>query len=192
VILAEHLHNVDRHWAVLAVGEAERDRGLKVADARLVKQAVGHQMFIDFPENDFDDELLHRLAMAYEMAAIEGLDAFLNPTSDDEELRKQCSAGAWRAFEIRRLFTLPENEIERISHLLHLSALAYCGDRWSDLRRWYNENEKSKQPGTVVCSIACSNAGFGFSAKRDGMIWTVSGKSLPACVKTRSNMRLVP
>ena len=83
--------------SVLAVGEAERDRGLKVADARLVKQAVGHQMLIDFPENDFDDELLHRLAMAYEMAAIEGLDAFMNPTSNDEKLRKQCSAGAWLA-----------------------------------------------------------------------------------------------
>jgi len=133
----------------MAVGEAERDRGLKVANARLVKQAVGQQMLIDFSEDGGDDELLHRLAMAYEMAAIEGLDAFLNPTSDDEELRKQCSAGAWRAFEIRRLFTLPENEIERISHLLHLSALAYCGDRWSDLRRWYNENEKSIQVPSV-------------------------------------------
>ncbi len=143
MIREQDLHNVDRHWAVVAVGEAERDRGLKVADARLVKQAVGQQMLIDFPENGFDDELLRRLAMAYEMAAIEGLDAFLNPTSDDEELRRQCSAGAWRAFEIRRLLALPENEIERISHLLHLSALAYCGDRWSDLRRWYNENEKT-------------------------------------------------
>lgn len=142
MIREQDLHNVDRHWAVLAIGEDQRDRGLKVADARLVKQAVGHQIAIDFPENEFDDELLHRLAMAYEMAAIEGLDAFLNPTSDDEELRRQCTAGAWRAFEIRRLLPLPENEIERISHLLHLSALAYCGDRWSDLRRWYNENEK--------------------------------------------------
>ena len=149
MIREQDLHNVDRHWAVLAVGEAERDRGLKVADARLVKQAVGQQMHIDFPEDGGDDELLHRLAMAYEMAAIEGLDAFLNPTSDDEELRKQCSAGAWRAFEIRRLLMLPENEIERISHLLHLSALAYCGDRWSDLRRWYNENEKSIQVPSV-------------------------------------------
>ncbi|MBW2739158.1 MAG: hypothetical protein JRE64_10000, partial [Deltaproteobacteria bacterium] len=62
MILAEHLHNVDHHWAVLAVGEAERDRGLKVANARLVKQAVGQQMLIDFPENGGDDELLHRLA----------------------------------------------------------------------------------------------------------------------------------
>ncbi len=35
------LQRVDSHWAVLAVGERERDRGLEVANTRLVKQAVG-------------------------------------------------------------------------------------------------------------------------------------------------------
>ena len=135
------LQRVDAHWAVLAVGEAGRDRGLAVANARLVKQAVGQQMHIDFPERNTDDDLLRRLAMAYEMAAIEGLRAFLNPVFDEKELREQCAAGAWRVFELRRLFRLPEKEEERILHILHLSALAYCGDRWSDLRRWYNENE---------------------------------------------------
>ena len=135
------LQRVDAHWAVLAVGEADRDRGLAVANARLVKQAVGQQMHIDFPERNTDDDLLRRLAMAYEMAAIEGLRAFLNPVFDEKELREQCAAGAWRVFELRRLFRLPEKEEERIFHILHLSALAYCGDRWSDLRRWYNENE---------------------------------------------------
>ena len=135
------LQRVDTHWAVLAVGEAERDRGLAVANARLVQQALGQQIHIDFPERDTDDDLLRRLAMAYEMAAIEGLRAFLNPAFDDKGLREQCAAGAWRAFELRRLFRLPEKAEERIFHILHLSALAYCGDRWSDLRRWYNENE---------------------------------------------------
>ena len=135
------LQQVDAHWAILAVGEAERNRGLEVANARLVKQAIGQQMDIDFPEQVTDDDLLRRLAMAYEMAAIEGLPAFLNPAFDDKDLREQCAAGAWRAFELRRLFRLPEKEEERIFHILHLSALAYCGDRWSDLRRWYNEHE---------------------------------------------------
>lgn len=139
----DSLRKVDNHWAVLAVGEVERDRGLKVADARLVKHAVGRQMQIDFAETDYDSDLLRRLAMAYEMAAIEGLGAVLNPTSTDDELRQQCVAGAWRAFEIRRLFNLPEQNEASIFHILHLSALAYCGDRWSDLRRWYNESEQN-------------------------------------------------
>ena len=61
--------------------------------------AVGQQMHIDFPERNTDDDLLRRLAMAYEMAAIEGLRAVLNPVFDEKELREQCAAGAWRVFE---------------------------------------------------------------------------------------------
>jgi replicative superfamily II helicase len=143
------LQKIDTHWAVLAVGESASERGLKIADARLVKKAIGLQMQIDFIESDSDTDLLNRLAMAYEMAAIEGLAAFLNPTSD-ENLREQCAAGAWRAFEIRRLLDIPEQEEERVFHILHLSALAYCGDRWSDLRRWYNENQSFIQVPSVA------------------------------------------
>ena len=149
----QDLENIDSHWAVMAIGEDERDRGLKVANARLVKKAVGQQMLINFPENGFDDELLHRLAMAYEMAAIEGLNEYINPASETENLRRQCMAGAWRTFEIRRLFALPEDDIERIFHILHLSALAYCGDRWSDLRRWYNENSGAIQVPSVAKAL---------------------------------------
>jgi len=61
------LQPVDAHWAVVAVGEAERERGLAVANARLVKQALGQQIRIDFPERDTDDDVVRRLAMAYEM-----------------------------------------------------------------------------------------------------------------------------
>ncbi len=137
------LKQVDSHWAVMAVGAPGRDRGLEVADARLVKQAIGQQLILDFRDERTDDDLLRRLAMAYELAAIEGLNAFNNPASEDVGLRQQCAAGAWRAFEIRRVFTVPREDRPRMLHILHLSALAYCGDRWSDLRRWYNENESS-------------------------------------------------
>ncbi|HWQ96233.1 MAG TPA: DEAD/DEAH box helicase, partial [Candidatus Methylomirabilis sp.] len=150
IVNDDSLRKVDSHWAILAVGEAERNRGLKVADARLVKQAVGRQMYIDFAEIDNDSDLLRRLSMAYEMAAIEGLKAVLNPTDPNHELRQQCAAGAWRAFDICRLFNLPEQTEESIFHILHLSALAYCGDRWSDLRRWYNENEQNLPKPSVA------------------------------------------
>jgi len=144
----ESLQQIDNHWAVLAVGEAERDRVLKVANARLVKSAVGRQMQIDFKENNSDSELLGRTAMAYELAAIEGLNAVLNPLHDEknDRLRIQCASGAWRAFELRRLLVIPDRTEERIFHILHLSCLAYCGDRWTDLRRWYSENNKDVQP----------------------------------------------
>jgi replicative superfamily II helicase len=134
------LSRLDNHWAVKTVVEVERENVFTIANARLVKQAIGNQIKIDYTENQADNDLLRRLAMAYELAAVEGLSAFLNPASKDVELREQCVAGAWRAFELRRLFLLPEKDEEMIYHILHLSALAYCGDRWSDLRRWYKEN----------------------------------------------------
>lgn len=139
----ETLVRVDNHWAVLAIGSAERDRGLEVANSRLVAKAVGRQMRLSFDERPSDADLLERLALAYEMAAIEGLPAFLNLSQADDELRKQCIAGASRAFELRRLFAVPELITERIFHVLHLAALAYCGDRWSDVRRWFSENPES-------------------------------------------------
>src|SRR5262249_17958422 len=53
-------------------------------------------------------------------------------------------------FELRRLFDLPDSDEERIYHVLHLSALAYCGDRWSDLRRWYSENSAAVEIPSVA------------------------------------------
>ena len=139
-LLKEHLDQVDNHWSVLAIGSAERDRGLTLADARLVRKSIGRQMHLSTDAHPGDDDLLQRLAMAYEMAAIEGLSAFVTLSSVEDSLRNQCVAGASRTFELRRLFEVPERVEERLFHVLHLSALAYCGDRWSDIRRWYAEN----------------------------------------------------
>lgn len=134
------LERVDAHWAVQAVGETQQKYGLELANRLLVDKALGQQIHFHFEHQNSEDDLLGRLAMAYEMAAIEGLSDFLNPTSDASELREQCAAGAYRAFEIRRHFSLPDADEQKVFYILHLSALAYCGDRWSDLRRWYNEN----------------------------------------------------
>jgi superfamily II DNA/RNA helicase len=136
----ESLAKVDQHWAVQAVGENERKRGLDLANVRLVNKAIGEQLTLNVatPRHG-DDDLLSRLALAYEMAAIEGLEAFLNSTSGDKALSEQCAAGAWRAFEIGRMVPPPQGTERRVLHLLHLSSLAYCGDRWTDLRRWYHD-----------------------------------------------------
>ena len=139
-VTTESLAKVDQHWAVRAIGEAESNRGLELANVRLVAKAMGEQLTLDVADSrPGDDDLLSRLSLAYEMAAIEGLDAFMNSTSGDAHLREQCAAGAWRAFEIGRMLRSPAETHRRVLHLLHLSALAYCGDRWTDLRRWYRD-----------------------------------------------------
>lgn len=144
------LERIDKHWAVQAVGDEHIKQGLELANQLLVDKAVGSQIHFNFSFSEKDYELLDRLSMAYEMAAIEGLNDFLNTTSTNQGLREQCASGAYRAFEIRRLFKLPVADEQKIFHVLHLSALAYCGDRWTDLRRWYKENDHEFQIPSVA------------------------------------------
>lgn len=134
------LERINQHWAIQAIGEEQIKKASGLANCLLVEKAVGAQIHFNYTFSQSDYELLDKVSMAYEMAAIEGLNDFLNPTSSDNGLREQCASGAYRAFEIRRLFKIPATDEQRIFHILHLSSLAYCGDRWTDLRRWYNEN----------------------------------------------------
>lgn len=152
LVTEEALERVDNHWAVLAVGKRQRNRGLKVAQARLVRTATGRQMELVFREKATDEELLSRLALAYEVVAAEGLNDLLFPESspESEMRRQQAHAGAWRAFELKRHLRIPAGTEERIFHVLHLAALAYCGDRWSDLRRWLKEHGEAAQTPSVA------------------------------------------
>ena len=117
------LERIDQHWAIQAIGSEEIKRALELSNRQLVQNAVGGQIHFNYKFTLSDYELLDRVSMAYEMAAIEGLNDFLSPTSTDKELREQCASGAYRAFEIRRLFELPVIDEQRIFHILHLSSL---------------------------------------------------------------------
>jgi replicative superfamily II helicase len=138
------------HWALSAIGEDERVRASELVNERLVRRAVGRQIDFAFDEAESDETLLDRVALAYEMAAIEGLDALSRPSGGEDALRDQATAASHHAFDIRRLADIPEGTEARIFHVLQLSALAYCGDRWSDLRRWFKENA----PAIAVPTVA--------------------------------------
>jgi replicative superfamily II helicase len=143
ILLQEHLAALEHHWAVAAISESSRERAHDVANYRLVKNAVGGQLRLQFKEREPDEALIVRLAMAYEVAAAEGLDALLHHTTEERKaLAIQAQAGAFRAFELRRTLPIPTETTERIFHVLHLASLAYAGDRWADLRRWLFDHEK--------------------------------------------------
>lgn len=142
-VSAVALEALQSHWALSAIAEEEQARAAELVNERLVQRAVGRQIDFAFAEADTDDTLLDRVALAYEMAAIEGLDALSRPAGGDNALRDQATAASHHAFDIRRLAEIPEGTQERIFHVLQLSALAYCGDRWSDLRRWFTENKSA-------------------------------------------------
>lgn len=134
------LNQLEAHWAVVAIPADERARASKLAEARLVQKAVGYQLNLPATASGADDDLIRRTALAYEIAAIEGLSAFLRQAPEEDSLRAQCAAGAWHAFAFCRLLPVPTGIADRLFHVLHLASLAYCGDRWSDIRRWFVEN----------------------------------------------------
>lgn len=153
ILLQEHLETLETHWAVASVREEERRRAHDVANARLVEDALGEQLQLNFIERPTDGDLLERLAIAYEVAAAEGLDALLHPSPQRQLLATQAQAGAFRAFELRRVFPIPDGDSERVFHVLHLASLAYAGDRWVDLRRWlFDHREKTSAPSAANVS----------------------------------------
>ena len=138
------------HWAVSAIDPADLKRADDLARERLAQRAVGQQIAFGFVHSESDDPLLERVALAYEIAVIEGLDELSRPSGANDALRNQAVAAASKALDIRRLLPVPENTHDRLFFVLQFSALAYCGDRWSDLRRWYKENEKQSDAPSVA------------------------------------------
>lgn len=144
------LEALNEHWAVSAIGVDELERAETVVHQRLARRAVGKQISFSFTENEGDEPFLERVALAFELAAIEGLDELSRPAGDSRSLRDQAVAASFRAFDIRRLLTVPEETHDRLFFVLQLSAIAYCGDRWSDLRRWYKEQGEAIRAPSVA------------------------------------------
>jgi len=152
LITENTLDRIAQHWAVKAVGEDNLNRANEIARIRLVRSAVGHQMKIDSEERDTDNELIKRVATAYELAVIEGLNSVLHPSGDEqgEQLRQQAIAGAFCSYNLNRSLPIPSDAEGKVFHILHLSALAYCGDQWTDLRRWLKDREQEIKSPSVA------------------------------------------
>ena len=139
---SEAFEKLNDYWTVAAIGTEELERVANLVNERLAQRAVGKQISFSFAENPDDKQVLERLervALCFELAAIEGLDELSRPAGENALLRDQAVAASFRAFDIRRLQPVPMEDHERMLFVLQLSAVAYCGDRWSDLRRWYGE-----------------------------------------------------
>lgn len=144
------------HWAVSAIDADDLTRADRLVNEQFAHRAVGRQIAFSFVPDEKNDPflqdkpLLERIALAYEMAAIEGLDELSRPSGENQALRDQAMAASFKAFDIRRLMFTPEETHDRLFFMLQFSALAYCGDRWSDLRRWYEKNEAATEAPSVA------------------------------------------
>lgn len=146
----EALEALLEHWAIAAIGSDKLELADNLVHQRLARRAVGKQIRFSFTENEGDVSFLERVAFAFELAAIEGLDELSRPAGDNQRLRDQAIAASYRAFDIRRLLPIPAETHDRLFFVLQLSAVAYCGDRWSDLRRWYEEQDNALRAPSVA------------------------------------------
>ncbi len=153
MITQADLDTLEQHWAVSALPSNERSWADKTAELRLTRQAVGDLMTFETEESSDAGERLERVAMGYELAAIEALDSLIAPSADGAKASRQALAGAFRSYGLRQVCTVPSGDEERMFHVLHLAALAYCGDRWPDLRRWMKTHEGLVAAPTVAEAV---------------------------------------
>lgn len=140
---------IKHHWAVEAIGRDDFEHVNDLIHQRIAKNAVGMQIEFSFQRED-DAVLLDRVALACELAAVEGLDELSRPAGVNDTLRNQAIISSSYAFDIRHTFPVPNETTERLFFVLQLSSLAYCGDRWSDLRRWYKTHTDALTPPSVA------------------------------------------
>ena len=139
------------HWAVSAIGADRLERAHTLVRERLARRAVGKQIAFSFAaDEEHDTSFLERVALAYELAMIEGLDELSRPSGTNDALRDQAVAAAFHGFDVRRVLPVPRETEDRLFFVLQISAAAYCGDRWSDLRRWYQENQAALTAPSVA------------------------------------------
>ena len=150
ILSQKHLEQINQHWAVQSIDNNLRTQVMEMAEQHLVGMTLGN--LLEYSQTDCDDDLLERVAMAYELVAIEGIDALLHPVANQENqnLRKLAQVGAYRAFDLFRILPVPDDNEARLFHVLHVAGLAYCGDRWTDLRRWFKEQQHTLKIPTVV------------------------------------------
>lgn len=138
-VTEESLDAIRSHWAIQAISD-RLTAATEAARFRFVSGALGSS--VGFEVHDVDDELLERVATAFELAALDGLQDLLHPRSDKEsrDNAEQAMAAAHEAYEFRRVLPVPSEIEGRMFHVLHTGALAYTGDRWTELRQWLTEN----------------------------------------------------
>ena len=145
LITQEKINQLATHWAIAAIPPGDREKALRLVDEHLVDKAVGRQICFSFAEEArrLDVALINRVLSAYEIAAVEGLDELSTSTESDSDVATLARVAAYVAFQLIRCLPLPEPENERMFTVLKASAIAYCGDRWSDVRDYYRANNNA-------------------------------------------------
>ncbi len=113
------LEALNEHWAVAAIGADELERAEIVVRQLLARRAAGKQISFSVAEKAEDVPFLEHVALAFELAAIEGTGELGRPTGENRKLRDQAIAASLQTFDILRLLPVPEEALRvALSHLV--------------------------------------------------------------------------
>lgn len=130
----EVLARVDRHVWIKALG-SDRLLAREIAMARMENRSVDVSPYGHLPLGRSEDDLLSHVAFAYEMVVIEGQESLLTPEGDVAS-REQARAGAFRAFQLRRVMVVHPGTETWIFHVLGLAWSAYVSGCWTEYTDW--------------------------------------------------------
>lgn len=133
------LNRLESHWAVASIPEAERKSCFQTIEKIRVKKAIKESIKFNFNLDHKWKDTLSKMALAYEIAAIENISLITN-YADSNCDRELFSASAWRCFDLYSVMEIPQNINSKMFFVLHICCMAYCGERWNDLKKWYLDN----------------------------------------------------
>ena len=189
------IDELQMHWAVKAITEDDRLRAAELVNERLAKSAVGRHIAFDFVEADTDNELLGRVALAYQMATIEGLDelATQRPPALSSGIRALQPRTAPSISFASYLCPRPCASDFSTSCRYRLWPIAVtvgpisAGGTERMMAHWPCPPSPTRH-GTGVCCTGSSIAGSASSASADGTTSTAFARSSPAFARTRGHM----
>lgn len=131
---------LSQHWAIIALGPDNIRSAKSIASHLYISRNVGSYIHGSVLE-ETSDEIVRRAALAYEMAAAEGIQnlfaAHRGVTDDKAQI---AEAAAHRAFEFRRSLPLEESDLREFTYqILQLGSFAYASDRWAEFRAWLRD-----------------------------------------------------
>lgn len=142
MITEADLDALRQHWAISALQPGTLETVEEAARFRLVRTALA-QFGLGEDDTEAVDSAVKQAITAYEVAAAEGLDSLLHPSDNEESarLQAQAQAAAFKLFEYARALPIDQDTDARVFQVLHMLAVAYCGDRWAECRRWIRQHE---------------------------------------------------
>lgn len=141
MISNKDLNRLESHWAVSAIPAGIRQQCFEQIRKNYVRNSLKQAIDFNYEESFEYDKNIDKMAIAYEIPAIENISSFINyaDSSCDREL---FISAAWRCFDLYTNKEIPEEFNKKVFLILRICSMAYCGDRWNDLKKWYMDNEK--------------------------------------------------